>query len=103
MDSINSKVDSCVMVFSVYGKFIWSKLGLRGIGLGWILGVGSRRECSLYAAYCGDRVLTFSHDSRKKRYDEGMEYVTHPSHICDDYIWNIYYSKWTYTIRPYFR
>ena len=91
------------MVFSVYGKFIWSELGVCRAGLGRILGMGSGGERSLYAINYSNRLSAFGYDSRKERYDEGMEYVSSPTYFCNDYIWDIYHSKRTHTISSYIR
>ena len=61
--------------FLTCGIFLGCALGLLGPGLGWLLGMGSRRKRLADALACRNRLPAFGHDAGKTRHAEGLEHV----------------------------
>ena len=49
-------------------------VGLYHLGMGWILGLGPRREFCSYAVAGYDRLCTFHHGAKKTRYVSNVEH-----------------------------
>src|SRR5438445_728929 len=58
-------------------------------GLGRLLGLGSRRECLVFALAHGHGISPFGDDAGKAWHAEGLEYVADLCHIHAFYLWNV--------------
>src|SRR5258706_11684165 len=91
MDSPDAAVDHDRVVLPGPGYVAWRPLGLRGVGLGRLLGMGSGRERVAATVADGHRVSAFGNDAGKARHDEGVErlaglhhiYAVHPRNFAD--------------------
>src|SRR5262249_49559478 len=69
-------------------------MGLRGTGVGWLLGLGSSRKCLVYAMVNGYSVSPFGNDSGKKRHAQSLEYGFGYVDLCSFYLRHISHAQW---------
>jgi hypothetical protein len=81
VDSPDAKVDDDRVVLSDRWDFAGRALGLRGAGVGRLLGLGPSGECFAAAVADGYGVSAFGDDAGKARHDEGMERVAGVRHL----------------------
>src|SRR6266567_4041014 len=75
VDSPDAQVDHDCVDVPVVWNFAWSALGLRGVGLGRLLGLGSGGERVSVAVADGNSVSALGDDAGKTRHDESVERV----------------------------
>ena len=81
VDSSDAQMDDDCLDVSVHGDFAWRALGLRGAGLGRLLGLGPGGECVASAVADGHGVSALCDDAGKARHDEGLERVAGLHHV----------------------
>src|SRR5208283_4812003 len=75
MDSDHPALDHGDVVLPYHRSFPRRALGLRGAGMGWLLGMGPGGECLAHALAYRHGVSAFRHDAGKARYVESVEHV----------------------------
>ena len=77
VDRRQSQVDAFRLDVSGHRQHPRNALGIRGARLGWLLGMGPRRECRVHAVSDGQRVRPFGDDPGAARSAQSVERLSH--------------------------
>ena len=90
LDRVGAQVDAGRLVLPVDGPDAGDVVGVRGAGLGRLLGLGPGRERRLPALADRDRVPAFDHDPGTPRDDEDMERLADHPDVLPDHLRHVH-------------
>ncbi len=91
------------MVLPNPGESFWSAVGLRGVGVGGLLGLGSCGECLLHALAGGDGIPSFGDDPGEEGDVKGMEHRSDHLYVSPNHFRHLHYPQWHHFLRTYLR
>ena len=93
MDFHDAAVGDCDLDIPIDGRAAGRGMGVRGAGMGRLLGMGSGGECQLPAVADFDGVSAFGDDAGEEGDDEGVEYRAGGGHVLPLHFWDVYDAK----------
>src|SRR5262245_39512781 len=93
MDSDYPSLDDGALAVSRCWNPARGQVGLRGVGLGRLLGLGSSRECVAHALVGRDGLSPFGHHAGAQGNDEGLEHGPDSLNVLALYLRNISHTE----------